>query len=48
MKTQTYSSFKDMARALHAQDVARADKLRRSAPLRKNKTRTTRGPAIAR
>lgn len=48
MRQTTFSSFADLAKALHAQDVAKAKKLKASAPLRKGKTRTMRGPAVAR
>lgn len=48
MKAQTFSSFKDMARAVHADDVAKARRLARSASLRKDKPRSKTGPAVAR
>lgn len=48
MKAQTFTSFKDMARAMHTEDVAKAKRLARSASLRKSKPRGTSGPAVAR
>jgi hypothetical protein len=48
MSKTTFNSFRDLAKHMHAQDVARADKLRRSAPLRKGKAHTRTGPAVAR
>lgn len=45
--TQTFKSFKDLARAVHAEDVRKAQNLKRSANLRANKRPKT-GPAVAR
>jgi hypothetical protein len=48
MQTQTFTSFKDLARAVHADDVAKAKRLAKSAALRKAKPRAKTGPAVAR
>lgn len=44
----TFTSFRDLAKHLHAQDIAKAEKLKRSASLRKGKAHTRTGPAVAR